>query len=78
MGGSAVFEVKLRGSSARVALMDADNYQAYLDEEAYTFYGGYSDYTPVHVVVPYDDYWYLVIDSNPNRIKVWVRQIFDD
>lgn len=28
--------------------------------------------------VPYDDYWYLVVDSNPSSIKVWVSQVFDD
>lgn len=77
LGATALFEVKLRGSSARIVLMDADNYQAYLDDEAYQFYGGFTDRTPVHLEVPYDDYWYLVVDSNPSRIKVWVSQVFD-
>jgi hypothetical protein len=78
MAGTAMFEVKMRGSSARVALMDADNYQAYCDNEAYTFYGDFTDTTPSYVQVPYDGYWYLVVDSYPGRIKVWVSQYFHD
>jgi hypothetical protein len=27
--------------------------------------------------VPYDDYWYLVVDSNDRKIKVSVAQVFD-
>jgi hypothetical protein len=27
--------------------------------------------------VPYDDHWYLVVDSNHRRIRVQVTQIFD-
>ncbi len=77
MGATAVFEVKMRGSSARLMLMDADNYQAYLDDEPYTFYGGYTDTTPAHLEIPYDGHWYLVLDSNQSRIKVWVKQVFD-
>ena len=78
MAGGALWEVKLKGSSARVVLMDADNYQAYLDDEAYHFYGGFYDMTPVHLEVPYDDHWYVIVDSYPNNIKVWMSQIFDD
>jgi hypothetical protein len=78
MAGGALWEVKLKGSSARVVLLDADNYQAYLDDEAYHFYGGFYDMTPVHLEVPYDDHWYLIVDSYPNSIKVWVSQLFDD
>jgi len=77
IGATALFEVKLRGSQARVSLMDADAYQAYLDSDAYEFHGGFTDVSPVHVQVPYDDHWYLVVDSYPNRIKVWVSQVFD-
>ncbi|MEU4836514.1 DUF1883 domain-containing protein [Streptosporangium sp. NPDC023615] len=76
-GFGARFEVELRGSTARVCLMDADDYQAYLDGEAYSYHGGFFDVSPVVLEVPYDDYWYLVVDSNPHRIKVGVAEIFD-
>ena len=73
----AVFEVGLRGSTARVCLMDAEEYQAYLDGDEYEFHGGFYDVSPVELQVPYDHHWYLIVDSNPHRIKVTVAQEFD-
>ncbi|MEV4398986.1 DUF1883 domain-containing protein [Nonomuraea sp. NPDC049607] len=55
----ACFEVDWRGSTARVCLMDSDEYQAYLAQEAYEYHGGFFDYSPLTLQVPYDDYWYL-------------------
>lgn len=75
--GGALFEVSLLGSPARVCLMDADEYEAYLDGDDYEFYGGFYDVSPVELEVPYDDYWYLVVDSYDGRIKVKLTQIFD-
>ncbi|WP_433382678.1 DUF1883 domain-containing protein [Streptosporangium sp. CA-115845] len=75
--GGACFEVELRGSAARVCLMDIDDYQAYLDGDAYDYYGGFYDVSPVVLVVPYDDRWYLVVDSNGRRVKVAVTEVFD-
>ena len=40
-------------------------------------YGGFYDLTPVVLEVPYDDHWWLVVDSNPDRIRVTVNQVFD-
>ncbi len=57
--------------------MDVDHYQAYRGEADYDYYGGFYDVSPVVPDVPYDDYWYLVFDSYPGRIKVEVGQIFD-
>jgi hypothetical protein len=75
--GGARFEVSLRGSTARVCLMDSDHYQSYLDGDEYEYRGGFCDVSPVVLEVPYDDYWYLVVDSNVRRISVEVTQIFD-
>jgi hypothetical protein len=75
--GGALFEAKLRGSTARVCLMDLDNYQAYLDGDEYEYHGGFYNVSPVVLEVPYDDHWYLVVDSNDRRITVQVTQIFD-
>jgi hypothetical protein len=63
--GGARFEVELRGSTARVCLMDADDYQAYLDNDDYDYYGGFYDVSPIVMETPYDDYWYLVVDGFP-------------
>ncbi|MEV6986257.1 DUF1883 domain-containing protein [Sphaerisporangium sp. NPDC051017] len=73
----ACFEVELRGSPARVCLMDIDHYQAYLDGGEYEYYGGFYDVSPVVLEVPYDDYWYLVVDSNGQRVRVQVTEVFD-
>lgn len=72
-----MFEVQLRGSTARVCLMDADSYQAYLDGDEYEYVGGFYDISPVALEVPYDDHWYLVVDSYPRRITAKVTQTFD-
>ncbi|ANN17789.1 hypothetical protein SD37_20470 [Amycolatopsis orientalis] len=67
--GGAQFELELRGSAARVCLMDADNYQAYLDGDEYVMYGGFWESSPLTLEIPHDEYWYLVIDSYPGRIR---------
>ena len=77
VAGSALYEVTLSGSTARVCLMDSDNYQAYSSSDEYEYHGGFTDVSPVALEVPYDDYWYLVVDSNPRRITAEVTQIFD-
>ena len=75
--GGAQFEVNLRGSTARVCLMEDEHYQAYLDGDEYEYYGGFWDVSPVVLEVPYDGFWYLVVDSNIQRVNVEVTQIFD-
>jgi hypothetical protein len=74
--GGAVFEVGLRGSTARVCLMDADEYRAYVDGGVYEFHGGFVNESPVVLEVPYDDHWVLVVDSY-ERVTVKVDQVFD-
>ncbi|MFF3442310.1 DUF1883 domain-containing protein [Streptosporangium sp. NPDC002721] len=57
--------------------MDVDDYQAYLDGDEYEYHGGFHDVSPVVLEIPYDSYWYLVVDGNVHRIKVSVTGIFD-
>ncbi len=57
--------------------MDGDEYQAYLDGDEYEYFGGFYDVTPVVLEVPYDDHWFVVVDSNPESIRVTVNQVFD-
>ncbi|MET9002061.1 DUF1883 domain-containing protein [Amycolatopsis sp. NPDC004169] len=73
--GGARFELTLRGCAARICLMDAEDYQAYRDEDEdgyQCYYGGFWETSPVELVLPYDGFWYLVIDSYPGRIKYWL------
>lgn len=65
-------EVQLRGVEAFVRLLDADNFQDYLDGDECNFFGGVWEVSPVDLEVPYDDHWYLVVDRHEGRIKVWV------
>jgi hypothetical protein len=52
--------------------MDAENYQAYLDEEEYEYHGGFWESRPVRLDVLYDGFWYLVIDSYRGRVEYWL------
>ncbi|GAB2763354.1 hypothetical protein GCM10027174_45080 [Salinifilum aidingensis] len=70
--------MELRGSPARVCLMDGDEYEAYCRDDDYEAYGGFYNVTPVELVVPYDDYWFLVVDSNNQRVKVNWTEIFEE
>lgn len=63
-------EVELRGVEAFVRLMDADEYQAYLDDDECIYYGGVWENSPVVLEVPYDDHWHLVVDGYEGRITV--------
>ena len=71
-------EVELRGVEAFVRLLDADNYQDYLDDDPFDYYGGVWETSPVHLDVPYDDHWYLVVDGYEGRITVRRVTTYDD
>ena len=45
--GGTQLAVQLRGSSARACLMEADEYQAYLDGGEYEYHGGFFDVSPI-------------------------------
>lgn len=51
--------------------------QDYVEGDEYEYHGDFFDVSPVVLEVPYDDHWYLVVDSNERRIKVEFAQIFD-
>lgn len=57
--------------------MDVNDYQAYLDGDEYEYYGGFFDVSPVVLEVPYDGYWYLVVDSKGRRVRVQFTEVFD-
>lgn len=64
------YEVELRGSPANVCLLDAEHYQAYLEDDEFVYFGGFHDVSPAVVEVPYDDHWFLLVDGYEQRIKV--------
>lgn len=66
----ACVEVELRGVEAFVRLMDADEYQAYLDDDEWISYSVVWETSPLVLEVPYDDHWYLVVDGYEGRITV--------
>jgi Domain of unknown function (DUF1883) len=51
--------------------------RSYLDGDEYEYHGDFYDVSPILLEVPYDDHWYLVVDSNDRRITVEYTQIFD-
>jgi hypothetical protein len=56
-------QVELRGPAAFVRLLNADNYQAYLDGDGFRDYHGYPwEASPMVLEVPYDDHWYVILD----------------
>lgn len=77
VAGGALFEVTLRGASARVCLMDIEEYESYTNGDEYEYHGGFFDVSPVVLETPYDHNWYLVVDSYASKIRVWVEQVFD-
>jgi hypothetical protein len=59
-GSTAV--VRLRGSSANVFLLDRTNFRFYRAGQDFFYHGGFHRRTPVHLPIPRDGYWYVVID----------------
>lgn len=68
-------EVELRGVPAFVRLLDADNYQDYLDDEGFQYVGGVWERSPLVLEVPYDDHWFLVIDGHEGKISARVTTL---
>jgi hypothetical protein len=57
------FEIQLHGNAMNVLLMDADNFAAWDNGEAYEAFGGYCDVTPTVLQAPTDGWWYVVVDN---------------
>lgn len=52
-----------KGNAANIRLLDSSNYRLYFLGETFSFYGpGLASASPVCVEVPYDAYWYAVVD----------------
>jgi hypothetical protein len=55
-------EVILAGNAANVLLMDADNFQNYLQGKPYKYHGGYARTSPFRIEAPKAGRWHLVVD----------------
>lgn len=69
------FEVHLDGSAANVFLVDSTEFSAYKRGRDYTYYGGFYDYTPLTLEVPYRARWYLVVDGNEDEVTVEFEEL---
>ncbi|WP_017973721.1 DUF1883 domain-containing protein [Actinopolyspora halophila] len=61
----------------QACLLDKYEYQVDRDGDPYEYHSGFFAHTPVLLEIPYDAYWFLVVDSNDRRITVDVEELFD-
>jgi hypothetical protein len=62
--------VRLRGSSANVVLLDPLNFWRYCSGQGFLYMGGHYRHSPVHLQIPHDGHWYLVIDHGGYKGRV--------
>ncbi|HKI31310.1 MAG TPA: DUF1883 domain-containing protein [Gemmataceae bacterium] len=62
LGEGDAVEVTLAGNAANVQLLDAANYQNYLQGKPYHYYGGYARTSPYLIRPPRPGQWHLVVD----------------
>ena len=58
----AVVEVTLSGTAANVVLLDWPNLSAFRAGRNYRYHGGHTTVSPVHLTVPADGQWYVVVN----------------
>lgn len=49
-------------NQANVVLLDPSNFDAYLNNRSYRYYGGHAEKTPIRLVAPRSGRWHLVVD----------------
>jgi hypothetical protein len=69
------FQVQLDGCAANVFLVDDRNFSAYQREARYRYHGGFYDYTPIVLQVPYDDDWTLIMDDYHDAIEIEIEEL---
>src|SRR6266536_3325773 len=57
-----VVEVTLSGSAVNVRLMDSSNFESYRSGRAHHYYGGLVRRSPVRLIIPSSNRWYVTID----------------
>lgn len=66
--GELSVEVRLKGP-AEVYLMNSQNFQKYILDESFKYYGGHYTYTPVHISVYGSGRWYLIVEGSPYEYR---------
>ena len=67
--GTAV-TVRLSGSVSNVILVDQANFARYRAGQGFLYEGGHYRQSPVHLEVPEDGHWYVVVDLGGYRGRV--------
>jgi hypothetical protein len=67
--GTAV-TVRLTGSVSNVILIDRTNFARYRAGQGFLYEGGHFRQSPVHLEVPEDGHWYVVVDLGGYRGRV--------
>jgi hypothetical protein len=49
---------------ANVYLMDTENYENYVEDYDWEYYGGLAERSPYRIRVPHADHWHLVVDTD--------------
>lgn len=56
-----VVEIILSGSAANVLLLDSSNYSKFRAGRQHHYHGGLAKRSPVHLTIPRDGHWYVVV-----------------
>jgi hypothetical protein len=62
--------VRLNGSAANVILVDPVNLARYRSDQPFLYTGGHYVRSPVHLEIPEDGHWYVVVDLGGYRGRV--------
>jgi hypothetical protein len=62
--------VRLSGSVANVVLVDQVNFARYRAGQGFLYEGGHFRQSPVHLEVPEDGHWYVVVDLGGYKGRV--------
>jgi hypothetical protein len=66
----ATVTVRLNGSVANVVLVDEANFGRYRSGQPFLYTGGHYRQSPIHLEVPEDGHWYVVVDLGGYRGRV--------
>jgi len=61
---------------ANVYLMDTENYENYVEDYDWEYYGGLAERSPFRIPVPHADHWHLVVDTQgvgDHSVNIFVK-----
>jgi hypothetical protein len=66
----ATVTVRLSGSASNVILLDRANYCRYRAGQPFLYTGGHYTRSPVHLEIPEEGHWYVIVDLGGYRGRV--------